>query len=74
MKYLNAYEKSNKIIVSFKRPACSIPISGLEANSARHMEVYMLLEGGSAVIDMAHVKATVTGSGTTTTDGGRGIT
>ena len=39
------------------------PISGLGANSAKHLEVYMKVEGGSADIAVSNIKAAVAGSG-----------
>ena len=39
------------------------PISGLGANSAKHMEVYMTVEGGELTIAPANCKAAVAGSG-----------
>lgn len=39
------------------------PISGLGANSAKHLEVYMTVEGGELTIAPANCKAAVAGSG-----------
>ena len=39
------------------------PISGLGANSAKQLEVYMSVEGGEITIDPANCKAAVAGSG-----------
>lgn len=39
------------------------PIGGLAANSARYLEVYMKVEGGTLTIPLANCKAAVAGSG-----------